>query len=154
MKRFNLLAALLLLTNWSYSQWITRHIDNGIDNPYHIAFSQDNSTRCLLKLEENNGTVALYITGSYYCTDFPIVDLAFKVNGVNKRHHLVAKKSRDSKTIFLVLDITTEDQKDFLDDFLNASSMIVRVNEETCTDEYYLFDMTNSTKAFHTIKNQ
>ena len=154
MKKLIVIALLGLLVNVSYSQWITRHIDNGIDDPYYIAYSQDKSTRSLLKLEENNGTVALYITGSYYCTDFPIVDLAFKVNGVNKRHNLVAKKSRDSKTIFLVLDITTEDQKDFLDDFLNASSMIVRVNEETCTDEYYLFDMSNSTKAFNTIKNQ
>lgn len=154
MKKFNLLAALLLLTNLSYSQWITRYIDNGIDEPYHIAYSEDKASRCLLKLEENNGTVALYITGSYYCTDFPIVDLAFKVNGVNKRHSLIAKKSRDSKTIFLVFDLTTEEQKEFLNQFLNASSMIVRVNEETCTDEYYLFDMTNSTKAFNTIKNQ
>lgn len=154
MKKLIVIALLGLIVNVSYSQWITRHIDNGIDDPYYIAFSQDKSTKCLLKLEENNGAVALYITGSYYCSDFPIVDLAFKVNGVNKRHHLVAKKSRDSKTIFLVLDITTEDQKDFLDNFLNASSMVVRVNEETCTDEYYLFDMTNSTKAFNTIKNQ
>lgn len=154
MKKINLLVTLLLLANWSYSQWITRYIDNSIDDPYYIAYSQDKSTNCLLKLEENNGSVALYITGSYYCTDYPIVDLAFKVNGVNKRHNLVAKKSRDSKTIFLVFDLTSSDQKDFLNDFLNASSMIVRVNEETCTDEYYLFSMTNSTKAFNTIKNQ
>lgn len=154
MKKINLLAALLLLTNWGYSQWIIRDIDNSIDPAYRIAYSEDKVHSALLKLEQSDNTVALYITGGYHCSDFPIVDLAFKVDGVNKRHNLVATKSRDSKTVFLVFDLTADGQRDFLNDFLNASFMVVRVNEETCTDDYYSFNMLNSAKAFHAIKNQ
>lgn len=154
MKKINLLVALLLLTNWGYSQWITRNVDNSIDPAYRISYSEDKANHALLKLEQSNSTVALYITGGYYCSDFPVVDLAFKVNGVSKRHSLVATKSRDSKTVFLVFDLTSYDQEEFLNDFLNASLMMVRVNEETCTDYYYSFNMTNSAKAFYAIKNQ
>jgi hypothetical protein len=154
MKKINLLAALLLLTNWGYSQWITRNVDNGIDQPYRIAYSEDKKNHGLLKLEYSENTVAVYVTGGYHCSDNPVVDLAFKVNGQFKRHTINAQKSKDSKTVFLVFDITASDQKDFLNDFLVATSVVMRINEESCTDDYYSFDMTNSARAFNFIKNQ
>lgn len=154
MKRFNLLTALLLLTNWSYSQWITRHIDNGLDKPYRIAYCEDVKGNGFLKLEESDYTIAFYVTGGYHCSEKPIIDLAFKVKDEYTRYTIVGKKSRDSKTVFIIMDLTEEEQKNFLNDFLNASSMVMRINEETCTDDYYAFDMTNSTKAFYFMRGK
>jgi hypothetical protein len=149
MKKIKLLTALLLITNLSYSQWITRNIDNGFDDPYRITYTEDIRNSVLLKLEKTNEGVAIYLTGRYYCSENPVVDVVFKVRGQNKRHSILGKKSKDSRSVFLILDITTEDQKDFLNDFLNASIALVRVNEEHCTDSYYSFNMTNSTNAFN-----
>lgn len=148
MKKLILITLTLMVSQLSYSQWITRNIDNGLDAPYRIAYAEDSRHKVLLKLEATESTIALYVTGSYYCSDYPIVDLAFKVGEESRRHTVVGKKSHDSKTVFIVFDLLEEDREDFLNDFKQAKSVVMRINEETCTDEYYSFIMTNSSKAF------
>jgi hypothetical protein len=149
MKKFILITIMFLLSQVGYSQWVTRNIDNGLDQPYRIAYAEDDRHKVLLKLEATESTIALYVTGSYYCSDYPVVDLAFKVGEENRRHTVIGKKSHDSKTVFIVLDLLGEDKDDFLKDFKQAKKLIMRINEETCTDDYYSFVMTNSSTAFN-----
>jgi hypothetical protein len=152
MKKLNLLL-LIVLSNTSFGQWVTENIDNGIDIPYPIAYCMSTSDRGILKLEENRGEIAFYVTGSYFCSDNPIVDIGIKVNGETNRYRLVGRKSRDSKTVFLIDNLLENERANFVRDFKNASSLIMRVNEEHCTDEYFAFIMRGSTKAFNFMLN-
>jgi len=148
MKKIILITLTLVLTQFSYSQWVTRSIDNGLDQPYRIAYAEDTRHKVLLKLEATENTIAFYLTAGYYCSEHPVVDLAFKVGEENRRHSFIGTKSRDSKSLFIVYDLLSEANSDFLNDFKQAKSIVMRVNEEHCTDEYYSFIMTGSTRAF------
>ena len=148
MKKLNLLLLLVVLTNTSFGQWVTKNVDNGIDDPYRIAYCMSTSDRGILKLEESGGEIAFYVAGNYFCSDYPIVDIGIKVGEETNRYRVIGRKSRDSKTVFLIDNLLAEERADFLRDFKNATSLTMRVNEEHCTDEYYKFIMTGSTKAF------
>jgi hypothetical protein len=132
-------------------QWVTRNVDNGIDDPYRITYCSDTRNVGLLKLEENEGDIAFYLGGSYFCSDNPIIDIGIIVNGKSVKYNLIGRKSRDSKTVFLIDNLLSEDNTDFLSDFKKATELKLRVNEETCTDEYYTFKMTGSSRAINFI---
>jgi hypothetical protein len=145
----NLLIIIALMATTAKAQWVTKNVDNGIDEPYHIAYCMSSSDGGILKLEENYGEIAFYIAGRYFCSDNPIVDIGIRVNGETHRYHIVGRKSRDNKSVFLIDNLLEDERADFLQDFKNASSLVMRVNEEHCTDEYYTFVMAGSTKAFN-----
>lgn len=149
MKKLILITLTLMVSQLSYSQWVTRSIDNGLDAPYRIAYAEDIKRRALLKLEATESTIAFYVTGGYYCSDNPIVDIALKVGEENRRYTFVARKSRDSKSVFIVLDMLSQDKEDFLGDFKKANTLVMRINEEHCTDDFYSFVMSGSSRAFN-----
>lgn len=142
-----LLTTVIFMTNSIYSQWVTKKVDNQLDDPYRIAYCMSQNKKGLLKLEQGEDFLALYITGSYYCDDYPIVDIALTTSAGTKRYQFEGRKSNDSKTVFFVNNILSSLQKDFLSDFKIASTMILRVDEEICEDEYYKFNMDYSAIA-------
>lgn len=149
MKKIILTTTLILLANISLAQWTSRNVDNGFDPAYHICYTKE-SNNSVLKLENVDGEIALYLQGGYFCSDVTEVDISFMVNGVWKKYTTTATKSSDSKLLFLIDDMTTSDA---LIDFLNATLVKLRVNEEYCETEYYQFNMSGSTAAYKFIKN-
>lgn len=149
MKKKIITIAAILVANISLSQWISKSVDNGFDDPYHICYTKE-SNGSILKMENVDGDVALYLQGSYFCSDVVTVDISFMVNGTWKKYTTTATKSSDSKALFLIDDMTNSDA---LIDFLNATSVKLRVNEEYCETEYYQFNMSGSTAAYKFIKN-
>ena len=149
MKKKIITVATILVANVSLAQWTNKSVDNGFDEPYHICYTKENNNS-VLKLENVSGDVALYIQGSYFCSDVVTVDMSFMVNGVWKKYATTATKSSDSKALFLVDDM---ENSYALLDFLNATSIKLRVNEEYCETEYYQFNMSGSTSAYKFIKN-
>lgn len=130
------------------AQWKYQTVNNGFDEPYKIAYTEEN-VDAILKLENVKGDVYFYVQGGYHCEDYPTVDLVFVVNGVNKRYTVTAATSEDKKCVFISANLQTVD---FLDDFKNCSSVKIRINESVCTNDIYTFNMSNSTAAFNYIK--
>lgn len=154
MKKLILTIAIGMVALTSNAQWVTKSVNNGIDDPYRIAFCVDTRDKALLKLEESQGLIALYITGSYFCDDETTVDIAMTIGKDVNRYHFIAMRSQDHKTVFFVADILNDDFADFRKDFISASSLIIRVNESHCTSDIYKFIMTGSTKALEFMKKE
>ena len=148
MKKNILTLGALILANVSLAQWTNKIVDNGFDEPYKICHTKENN-KAVLKLENTDGEVAFYLQGGYFCSDVVTVDMSFMVNGVWKKYSTTATKSSDSKALFLVDDM---ENSEALIDFLNATSVKLRVNEEYCETEYYQFNMSGSTLAYQFIK--
>lgn len=144
------LAGTTLFTLNSFSQWISKKIDNGFDTPYYIAYTQDGQN-AYLKLENYNG-IAFYMGGVYVCDESVKVDISFLVSGEYKKYTNTCGVSDNHKIVFIVDDINSN--PDFLADFKAASSVRIRVNDTTCDTEIYEFKMTGSTAAFNTVTNQ
>ena len=144
------LATVTLFTTTSFSQWISKKIDNGFDTPYYIAYTQDGQIE-FLKLENYKG-IAFYMGGIYICDESVTVDVSFLVNGEYQRYYLTGTVSDNRKTLFMVDDLNSDPE--FLADFKAASSIRIRVNDKTCDTEIYEFKMTGSTAAFNTVTNQ
>ena len=142
-----LLVSGLLVSMSGFAQWVTKTVDNKIDLPYKIAYCDASSGRGLLKLEDVDGELALYVTGSYFCDDRPLVEMALIVNGETKRYGVFGTKSSDSRTIFLYDNLLEAENQELLNDFKKCSSFIIRINESHCTDETYNFNMSGSTSA-------
>jgi hypothetical protein len=143
MKKLILSSALLCAITTAKAQWTYKNVDNGIDEPYKICYTEaDNYAR--LKLEKYNDGVMFYISGTYFCEEFPKADVVFTVSGVTKKYQVVGARSEDSKIVFLAFDISEES---FLEDFKQASSVKVRVNETYCTTDVFTFNMANSKSA-------
>ena len=149
MKKKIITVAAILLANISLAQWTNKNVDNGFDDPYHICYTKENNNS-ILKMENVDGDVALYLQGGYFCGDVTEVDISFMVNGEWKKYTTTATKSSDSKALFLIDDMTSSDA---LIDFLNSTLVKIRVNEEYCETEYYQFNMSGSTSAYKFIKN-
>lgn len=148
MKKLILSGALLCAITNAKAQWTYKNVNNGIDDPYKICYTQvDNYAR--LKLEKYNEDVMFYIAGTYFCDDFPTVDIVFTVSGVTKKYQVIGAKSEDSKIVFLAFDISTEE---FYEDFKKATSVKVRVNESYCTTDVFTFNMANSKLALEFIQ--
>jgi hypothetical protein len=148
-----LLTAVILMTNMAYSQWVTKKVDNGLDDPYRIAYCVNDTERALLKLERGTDYLAFYVTGSYYCDDYPTVDIGLISKAGTKRYQFKCKKSNDNKTVFIILNILSEEEEEFLQDFRAANELVMRVNETNCTDELYRFKMTGSSDAIDYMRN-
>jgi len=143
MKKLILSGALLCAITNAKAQWTYKNVNNGIDDPYKICYTETNNY-ARLKLEKYNEGVTFYISGTYFCDEFPTVDVVFTVSGVTKKHQVVGARSEDSKIVFLAFDISTEE---FYEDFKNASSVKVRVNESYCTTDVFTFNIANSKLA-------
>jgi hypothetical protein len=76
--------------------------------------------------------------------------MALNVNGETKIYTFSGIKSTDSNTLFIIDDILTE-YPDFLEHFKKASSLLMRIDETHCTDNYYEFNMSGSNKAVEFI---
>ena len=149
MKKKILTVATLILANVSIAQWTNKSVNNGFDDPYRICYTAENNG-AILKLENVDGEIALYINGTYFCDDYPSVDVSFFVNGIWKKYNVESIKGSHSNILFLVEDMSTSDA---ILDFLNASSIKLRVNESHCDTKYYQFNMSGSTSAYKFIKN-
>ena len=144
------LVTVTLFTTTSFSQWISKKIDNGFDTPYYIAYTQDGQD-AFLKLENYKG-IAFYMGGIYVCDESVTVDISFLVNGEYQRYYLTGTVSDNRKTLFMVDDLNSD--AEFLADFKAATTIRIRVNDTTCDTEIYEFKMTGSTAAFNTVTNQ
>ena len=149
MKKLLLSIFTLLLIESTNAQWINKNVDNGFDDPYRICYTAENNG-AILKLENVDGDIVFYLQGGYFCDDAPMVDISFLVNNVWKKYSTEATKGTQSNSLFLVDNMNTSDA---IVDFLNASSVKLRVNESHCNTGYYQFSMSGSTSAYKFIKN-
>lgn len=147
MKKLVLSVAVVLASLTAKAQWTYQKIDNGFDEPYKIAYTESNNDG-YLKLEWVNEKVIFYLSGTYFCEDFPKVDVIFVVNGVNKKYTFDSRKSENSKNVFFTFDFLSEPSAE---DFKNAQTVKVRVNETYCTVEQYTFAMGKSKSALEFI---
>jgi len=148
MKKVILNIASVLLVNISFAQWINKTVDNGFDDPYRICYSKPNNG-AILKLENVEGQISFYIQGTYFCSDSPIVDISFLVNNQWIKYSIMGIKNEQSNALFLVDDL---ENNPMYSDFLKASSVKIRVNEEYCDTEIFQFNMNGSSSAFKFIK--
>lgn len=153
MKKLLLIAA-ILMAKTTYSQWVFKTIDNGIDVPYKIAYCTSSDKKGLLKMEQGDEGVALYLTGSYFCDENPSVDVALMVNGEPQRYNFYGYKSQDNETVFIIVNMLDEDRVQFLKDFKMCTKFIIRINETHCTSDIYSFNMLNSIKAFEFMSKE
>ena len=147
---FSLLASSLSLP--AYSQWVTKNVDNHIDDPYKIAYCSG-TNQGLLKLENVGGELAFYVSGSYICEDYPVVDIGFVIGTESKKYSIKAYTSSDSHTVFIIDNLLDENNSEMLNDFKKCSSVVMRINESHCEDEYYTFNMSGSTRAVEFMSN-
>lgn len=147
MKKILFVILALVFAMPAYSQWVTKRVDNKIDLPYKIAYCTSSSQRGLLKMENVDGELSIYVTGSYFCDESPIVEIAFVIGSESKRYSITGNKSSDSRTVFLVDNLLSEENTEMLSDFKKCSQVVIRVNEIHCTSEMYRFTMTGSTAA-------
>jgi hypothetical protein len=134
------------------AQWTYEKIDNGFDTPYRIAYTEDNRG-CYLKLEKlaSNGEVMFYIGNGHTCDDEPLVDLAFLVNKEYKKYTVSGITSGDRKTLFLIPNMLSDN---CLNDFRTCTSLKLRINDASCSEEVYEFNMSGSTAALKFIDNK
>jgi hypothetical protein len=144
------LVTVTLFTTTSFSQWVSKKIDNGFDTPYYIAYTQDDQD-AFLKLENYKG-IAFYMGGVYVCDESVGVDISFLVNEEYQKYYITGNVSDNRKTLFMVNDLNSDPE--FLADFKAATSIRIRINDTTCDTEIYEFKMTGSTAAFNTVTNQ
>lgn len=148
MKRVILTVATIMITGLSMAQWTKKTVNNGLDEPYKICYTATNNGG-YLKLEGGEYKVSFYVSGGYYCEDSPLVNISFLVNNEWVKHSVWGSRSSDHETVFLSFDLANEV---FLKDFLNASSVKIRINESYCENEIYQFNMSGSTAAYNFIK--
>lgn len=145
MKKVILSVATVLITGLSMAQWTKKTVNNGFDNPYKICYSGINNGG-FLKLEGDTSGVSFYVSGGYYCEDSPLVNISFLVNNQWVKHSLWGNTTSNNKTVFFSFDLENEP---YFKDFLNASSVKIRINETYCDSEIYQFNMSGSTEAFN-----
>lgn len=148
MKKMILTVATVLTVGLANAQWTKKTVNNGLDEPYKICYTEVNNG-AFLKLEGDTSKVLFYVSGGYYCEDSPLVNISFLVNNQWVKHSLWGNRSNNNKTVFFSFDLANEP---YFKDFLNASSVKVRINESYCDSEIYEFNMSGSTAAFNFIK--
>ena len=149
MKNKTLIFTLLLMlsANKSYSQWVTKIVDNKLDAPYKISYCTEPLNKVFLKLEVVGEELSFYLGGSYFCDEMITVDIALVVNGEPKRYTIEGMKGSNSKVLFLIDDLLAVEQAEFFKDFKACSSAVIRVNESHCTSDMFKFNMSGSTNA-------
>ena len=138
----------MLMSFSANSQFVYRNVIDDFDGDYKISYSEDGYGN-LLKLENLRGSIVMYITGTLICDEEPIADLIFYVNEEKFTYSLKCSLSSDSKTIFIIDDL---EKSVVFKYFLKANKLIVRVNQDSCENEYFMFSLGNSTKAFNFMK--
>jgi hypothetical protein len=147
MKKIFLTIVLLFSLSSVYSQWSYQLVKNDFDDPYRIAYTSANNS-AILKLENVDGSIFFYVQGGYYCDENPSVDLVFLVNGVNVRYNIEGFVNSSKDALFFTTDLINNEM---LESFKKCSSVKIRVNESTCTNEIYSFNMSKSTSALNYI---
>lgn len=141
----------LLLSFESQAQWVAKNVNNGIDDPYRIAYCKSQDKTAILKLEKVDSTVAFYLSGGYHCDESTTVDIGLTVGTEIKRYSFDVWVSSDKKTVFILDNIKAEENAEFLKDFQKSTKLSIRINESHCSDDYYSFLMTGSTNALNFI---
>ena len=150
MNRLILSVASFMMLSVGHSQGSYKVVNNGFDDPYRVAYTAVNDG-AILKLEKVGDEVAFYITGGYYCEDYPVVDLVFVVNGQDVKYYCEGSTSNDNSTVFIIDDILTSNA---IEEFKNCTMLKIRVNESYCDTETYFFNMKGSTAALNYIKSE
>jgi hypothetical protein len=140
------LILLALLPSMCLAQWETRRVDNGLDDPYKIAFNENLSGN-LLKLERVDADICFYLTSSYFCEDISYTEMAFKINGEWKKFVVKSYKSKDNTTLFLNWSLGSDEE--MLSAFKSATALRIRTNDGVCGSDIYDFSMSNSTTAYN-----
>jgi hypothetical protein len=140
----------VLIVSFANAQWTYRNIDNGFDEPYKIAHSAVNNNG-FVKLEEDEGTIFFYLQGTYFCDEYPDVDLVYVVNGQNKKYNIQGFKTSNSTIIVLSFDLLNDEM---LNDFKNCTTLKIRVNETHCRTDVYTFNMSKSSSALNFVKGK
>jgi hypothetical protein len=144
MKTITFILGLFLCFNLS-AQWVYKTINDGFDEPYKIAYT-DNPVAPFLKMENVDGKVALYLKGGYFCDDRISYDFVFILGDDVYRVSGVGLKNSNSDVLFLTADLLNEEYET-VSWFKKCSKLKIRVNESYCTTGYYEFNMTKSTSA-------
>lgn len=144
MKTITLIFGLFLCFNLS-AQWVYKTINDGFDEPYKIAYT-DNDRAPFLKMEAVDGKIALYIKGAYFCDDRISYDFVFTSGEEVYRVSGVGVKNSNSDVLFLTADLLNEEYETVAW-FKKCSKLKIRVNETYCITDYYEFNMSKSTAA-------
>lgn len=147
MKKLFLTIVLLLSLSSAFSQWSYQLVKNDFDDPYRIAYTSENND-AILKLENVDGSIFFYVQGGYYCDENPSVDLVFVVNGQNIKFNIEGFVSSSKDVLFFTTDLVNSEM---VESFKKCSLVKIRVNESTCTNEIYSFNMGRSTSALNFI---
>lgn len=139
----------LVLSYTASAQWVSKNVDNGFDEPYHIAYTENRDA--YLKLENVEGEIYVYIGGSYTCDDELTVDASFMVKGEYSKYTFRAVTSDDRKNVFFISNLLNEN---CLADFKACTSVKIRINDTACAKEIYDFNMSGSTAALKFVINQ
>lgn len=136
----------------SFCQWKYQDVNNGLDEPYKIAYNTHTPSNVFLKLENlDDGSICLYLTNGYFCTDYPFTEVSFKIGSEWKKFEFNSVKSTDNyECIFITFDM--ESNADLVNAFKSANLVRIRVNDDYCGSNIYDFNMSNSANAFNFMK--
>lgn len=154
--KFIITTLLICITHLSFGQWTYRTINSEFDGTFKKAYTNINNRGFLLmEVGEStyNDTIEikrpfLALQGSYFCDEITTIDFVLIINGVNKKYELLGKKSNDSQFYYFDESIWTDE---FINDFNAASKCSIRVNQNYCRDDYYIFNFAGSKKAYNYI---
>lgn len=132
------------------AQWRYETVNNGLDEPYRIAYTAYNDGSWL-KLENVKGEICFYISGAYTCEDYVTVDISFLVNGVYKKYIFDAVTSADGTDVFIIDNLLIAD---CLADFKACTSLKLRINDTSCGADIFQFKMSGSTAALNYVINK
>jgi hypothetical protein len=141
----------LALSSLANAQWTNKFVDNGDEDSYNIAWTDDEDGS-FLKLEKlENGAIIFYISGGYVCEKTPSIDLIFNVKGISKKYSVVGAISKDNKTVFMIYNIL---EHEVLEDFTDCKSLKIRINDPVCGSSTFDFNMKGSESALSFVVNQ
>lgn len=142
MKTIILSMALFIVANIN-AQWSYQLITDGFDDPYKVAYTESDGLS-YLKLEKSEGKIIFFIKGGYYCDDELLVDFVFSTATENYKTNLLGQKSKSSDIVFFTWDLMNQ-SPELIAWFKKCSTLKIRINETTCTTNYYTFNMGKST---------
>lgn len=148
MKKVLLVLGLALSTTVN-AQWVAKKVDNGLDEPYKICYNE-NKYGELLKMENINGSISLYLRKDTDCPDNQFYNglISFLVAGEWHKYTIEAISLGD----ILVLDsdfLSPQTKPQVIEYFKKATVIKFRVE---CDDEDYEFNMSGSTAALNFIR--
>ncbi len=148
MKTLLLFLLFALCNSIAHSQWIYRTVDNGLDEPYPIAYTEL-ADGARLKLENVNGKIVFYIQADCICDKETTVDMALLINSEYTRYSFTGRTSKDRTCVFFTWDLENSIADD---DFQVCSDLKVRINDETCGEQTYNFNMMGSALALQYMR--